>query len=107
MKLYSFFAILIVLVLSQVTFGQIEKSPINIGESFTINSEILNQEREIFVWLPQGYDTSEYSYPIHFLLDGEITFLSYSGIVHIMSLAGQIPEAIVIGIPNINRDFDL
>ncbi len=107
MRHYSFFVTLLLLVLSQVTFSQIEKRPINIGESFTINSEILNQDREIYVWLPQGYDTEKYSYPVHFLLDGEITFISYCGISHIMSLAGQIPEAIIVGIPNINRDFDL
>lgn len=107
MRHYCFFVILLLLVLSQVTFSQIEKKPINIGESFTINSEILNQDREIYVWLPQGYDTTKYSYPVHFLLDGEITFLAYCGITHIMSLAGQIPEAIIVGIPNINRGFDL
>jgi predicted alpha/beta superfamily hydrolase len=88
-------------------FGQVEKDPLVRGEKFVLRSEILEQDREILVSLPPDYKNGEDSYPVHIILDAEITFEAYAGVVHLMHMADQIPDAIVVGIPNIDRAYDL
>lgn len=78
-----------------------------LGEKFVLQSEVLNQDREILVSLPPDYESGDGSYPVHFILDAEITFEAYAGVVHLMHMADQIPDAIVVGIPNIDRSYDL
>jgi predicted alpha/beta superfamily hydrolase len=96
----------IYLLFGQTLFSQIETKPIHNGEKFILKSHVLNQDREIFVGLPQGYDTTSINYPIHFVLDGEMTFSCYYEIVKIKSDINPIHKAIVVGIPNIERNFD-
>lgn len=86
---------------------EIGKDPLVLGEKFVLKSEILEQDREILISLPRGYEEGESSYPVHVVLDAEITFEAYSGVVHLMHMADQIPDAIVVGIPNMDRSFDL
>ena len=89
------------------SLGQTQKLPLLLGEKFILTSEILNQDREILVRLPNGYTAGKDSYEVHFILDGEITFKAYTGVVDIMVAAELIPDVIVVGIPNVDRRFDL
>ena len=41
-----------------------------INDKFTVKSRILNEEREIYVYLPPGYKESGKVYPVIYLLDG-------------------------------------
>lgn len=107
MSAYFRLPVLLTCFVSLSAFGQEGKDPLVLGEKFMLKSEILKQEREILVSLPPDYEAGEKSYPVHFILDAEITFEAYSGVVHLMHLAGQIPDAIVVGIPNIDRNYDL
>lgn len=87
--------------------------PITIGERFSIVSRVLGEERAYWVSLPASYHDSTFglrSYPVLYLLDGPAHFHSASGMVQFMS-AGingniQVPELIVIAIPNTNRNRD-
>lgn len=81
--------------------------PICIGEKVVLKSDILNQEREIFIALPKNYEETKTSYAVHYTLDGNVIFRTYSSVVDIKSDSEEIPEAIVVGIPNIDRHFDL
>jgi predicted alpha/beta superfamily hydrolase len=85
----------------------LEKAPLVLGEKFVLKSEVLGQDRDILISLPRGYEAGEASYPVHVILDAEITFEAYAGVVHLMHMADQIPDAIVVGIPNIDRSYDL
>jgi predicted alpha/beta superfamily hydrolase len=87
--------------------GQEAAKPICIGEKLAIKSEILNQDREIFVALPENYYDTEGCYSVHYVLDGDVTFRIYSSLVSLKSGSAEIPESIVVGIPNIDRNFDL
>lgn len=84
---------------------------ISIGERRTIQSKILNEDRDYLVYLPSSYDSESYlpqSYPVLFLFDGDVQFHLVTGMVSFMSEAGwQIPEMIVIGIPHRNRTREL
>jgi uncharacterized protein len=74
-----------------------------------IHSDVLQETREILVHLPDGYERSERRYPVFYVLDGEWLFTYAVGAVQFLSgeVAGRMPEMIVIGIPNTNRERDL
>ncbi|MEM7455935.1 MAG: alpha/beta hydrolase-fold protein [Planctomycetota bacterium] len=83
---------------------------INIGVRRTIQSEILDQEREYLVYLPASYESDRYlpkSYPVMFVLDGGTHFHYVSGMTSYMGMVGQIPEMIVVAIPHVNRTREL
>ena len=86
---------------------------INIGKKYSIRSKILKEERPYWVYLPNSYSagSKKQVYPVLYLLDGDAHFQSASGVVQFMSsgINGncQIPEMIVVAIPNTNRTRDL
>ena len=59
-----------------------------VGSNIQIQSKVLNQEREIQVYLPDGYEESEKSFPVLYLLDGQRYFL------HGVSLLKSLPNDI-------------
>ena len=63
--------------------------------------------REFHVSLPDGYAASGESYPVLLVLDGEFNFNSglIGGLRHAARL-GELPEFIVVGIPNTDRARD-
>jgi predicted alpha/beta superfamily hydrolase len=87
-------------------------TPISIGESVTITSEILKQDRTLNIYLPATYDTTgDKKYDVIYLLDGGMDedFLHIAGLVQFANFSWiqMIPETIVVGIVNIDRKHDL
>ncbi|MCR9254265.1 MAG: alpha/beta hydrolase-fold protein [bacterium] len=78
------------------------QTPISIGNSYTIESEILEQDREIMVYLPDDYDGSEKTYPILYILDGQWHFTNGVAIQKSLRVPDRLPEMIVVGIKNQN-----
>ncbi|EDP70388.1 hypothetical protein FBALC1_06513 [Flavobacteriales bacterium ALC-1] len=96
---------------SQENIKAIEKTPVIIGESVTFHSKILNQDRTLNIYLPQGYSAdSTKIYPVIYLLDGSVDedFIHISGLVQFGSFSwiNMISETIVVGISNIDRKRD-
>lgn len=90
-----------------------KKERIDIGVINSIYSNILSEERAYWISLPESYDDELKSYkryPIIIVLDGNIHFKSAVGIIQFMSgeINGyrQLPEMIVVGIMNVNRERD-
>ena len=52
----------------------VSAEPVVIGETSTIQSEILGEERSLMVHLPDGYAASQTSYPVLYLLDAVRNF---------------------------------
>ena len=80
---------------------------IEIGESVTINSKILNEERNILVYLPEEYKDSSTGYPVLYVLDGDDYFLPSIGVMKYLAMFNYLPEMIVIGIPHKKRFKEL
>lgn len=86
---------------------------ITIGIIDSINSKILNEPREIWVYVPNNGTKDVYAkvkYPVVYLLDGDAHFFSVVGMIHqLSSVNGNTicPEMIVVGIPNTDRTRDL
>lgn len=87
---------------------------IKIGKKFTLHSGILNEDRQYCVYLPPSYEDKKFPakrYPVLYLLDGDIYFLSASGMVHHMCGGDdaeiiQIPELIVVAVLDKDRRKD-
>ncbi len=82
----------------------------NTPYTLTIKSEILNENRRIYIQLPESYEQSNMKYPVLFIMDGEWLFhlanahqryYSYDEVTDI-----NIPPMIVVGIENTDRDRD-
>ncbi len=97
--------------LAFVAFGQKEAQKISIGESITLESNILNETRTINIYLPPYYQPNDtIKYPVVYILDGgvEEDFVHLAGIFRVSSQPwiNRFPEAIVVGIENVNRRRD-
>ena len=104
-------SLLLLLTLQLVTAQEIHKTPLTIGETIELKSEILNENRTINVYLPNSYNPdSTQQYPVIYLLDGSIDedFIHVAGTVQFCSFSwiDIIPESIVVGIANIDRKKD-
>jgi predicted alpha/beta superfamily hydrolase len=92
---------------------QAQDSAIELGQKYTIKSEILGEERSYWVNLPASYDglyNTYKSYPVLFLLDGHVHFASVAGMCQFMGRPSngsrKIPEMIVVAVMNVNRQRD-
>lgn len=81
--------------------------PIEIGKRASLTSSILGERRDLLVRLPESYATSSFRYPVLYVLDGDSDFEHVVGIVDFLAGTDQIPELIVVGVPNTNRSRDL
>jgi len=82
----------------------------NPPQTLTVRSEILGQDRRIYVQLPSDYDRTNRAYPMLVVLDGEWLFDLARSHVRFYSehqaMGFEIPKMIVVGIENLDRDPD-
>lgn len=86
-----------------------DSDAIVIGKIDHIDSNVLNEKREIWIHVPDGYSKNE-KYPVVYLLDGNSHFHSVVGMIKQLSSIngnGVCPKMIVVGILNTNRTRDL
>jgi predicted alpha/beta superfamily hydrolase len=82
-------------------FAQNDNSDIVIGKRKNIYSKVLDENRELLIYVPGSYAGNNYKkYPVIYLLDGGTLFNSFSAVVDRLSsdASPQIPEMIVVGI---------
>jgi len=79
---------------------------ISIGTKEKLYSKVLEEEREIWVHVPEAIDDQD-KFPVLYLLDGEFNFETVVGVMKANVLNGLIPEMVIIAIPNNNRFRDL
>lgn len=107
---------LIILLTVQITYSQelsekISETEFSIGKAIKIKSQLLNEMRDLNIYLPINYSKDSLtSYPVVYLLDGskDEDFVHISGIVQFGSFSwiNMIPESIVVGIGNVDRKRD-
>jgi len=107
-----FIVILILLIIANQVKSQ-DFEQIVIGKKHSIWSNILEEEREYWINLPDSYNNNGMSYkkyPVLILLDGNLHFKSITGTVNYLSSdvyrSRKIPEMIVVGIKNVDRRRD-
>jgi predicted alpha/beta superfamily hydrolase len=97
-------------ILSICAFSQ-DNRKVSIGVIDSIHSNILNEDRKLWIYVPESSDTeTPKRYPVLYLLDGDGHFYSVVGMIQQLSQVNGntiYPEMIVVGIPNTNRTRDL
>ncbi|PKD18331.1 esterase [Salegentibacter salinarum] len=89
------------------SYSSYSQIPIPIGETETIHSEILKEDRILEIHLPESYGESDKTYPVLYLLDSFYNFSHAVGTVEYLQLNRLIPDMIIVGIRNTNRNRDL
>jgi predicted alpha/beta superfamily hydrolase len=87
--------------------AQEQGAPITIGRQFVIKSRELNQDRTIWLYLPDSYDNSDQAYPVMYITDAGIHFFHFAGIVDFQAQVNRMPEMIIVAVTNIDRTYDL
>ncbi len=105
--LFLALSILTALVFAQ---GKVEKESIVIGKIDSVQSNILGENRKIWVHVPDGAANSKERLPVVYVLDGDGHFSSVVGMIQQLSTVNgnmMCPKMIVVGIPNTDRTRDL
>ena len=84
-----------------------QNDAIHIGEKVNLTSKVLNEERELFVALPENYELGKEKYPIFYVLDAEWSFPFATALVNQLVGSGDMPKMIIVGITNSHRNRDL
>lgn len=92
-----------------ICYGQqidsVETGIIKLGEKYKFHSDVLNEEIEIWVSFPRGYETGDKDYPVVYQLDGNFGFLFTAGLLKQL-VSKSVPESILIGILSTDRGRD-
>jgi predicted alpha/beta superfamily hydrolase len=88
--------------------AQPDSRPLAFGETRSVHSTILNEDRELQISLPESYSRTAISYPVLFLLDGSSHVLHATATTRFLASArSRAPEMIVVALPNTNRNRDM
>jgi hypothetical protein len=82
-------------------------TPITVGETLKLPSQVLKEERTLLVSLPANYARSQERYPVLYLTDGDAHLTHTRGTVDFLARNGLIPNLIIVGITNTDRTRDL
>jgi len=96
-------SLIVILGLLKTGIGYSQDVNIKIGIKDSIQSIILNENRQLIVSLPKDYQTAKKFYPVLYVLDGNETELLDA----IMVTRKLRAEMIIVAIPNTDRDRDM
>jgi uncharacterized protein len=85
-------------------------APLNIGETFTIQSKVLGETRRINVYIPPSYiETPATRLPVLYMPDGGVAedFIHVAGLVQVSTGNGTMRPFLLVGIENTQRRRDL
>lgn len=97
------------LVLFCSAFVAAQEEDISIGKIVTIKSQVLNEERRIWISLPEDYDNGKELYPILLKCDamGKGHFMARVNDIYNGISAKTIPAVILVSIENTDRSRDM
>jgi hypothetical protein len=76
-------------------------------DSFTIRSRILQEQRTIWVGIPENYRQSHSSYPVLYATDAESKLIDLAAATRFLARNRRMPPALIVGIVNTARTRDL
>lgn len=80
--------------------------PVVYGSRVTIHSEVLNEDRELLISIPNLYHRSNQPLPVLYVLDGKENFHHISSLVRFLASSETIPQLLVVAVANTNRNRD-
>jgi predicted alpha/beta superfamily hydrolase len=101
---------LLVLIFNQeFLFAQKDGDSIVIGKYRVLHSDIMDEERLLYVHLPRDYEDTGLCYPVLYLFYADIYnyYLDAASIIEKLGTTGEIPPLIIVAVANTNRYRDL
>ncbi len=92
---------------STPAIAQEDGDPITIGTWRTFESTLLDETRRLNIGLPSGYEDSDETYPVLYVLDGPGHFQHTMGLVRFLARNEMIPDMIVVAVGNTKRTRDM
>jgi len=81
--------------------------PITIGETVSLDSKVMGENRTLLISTPATYGQGDGSYPVLYMTDGEAQFLHTRGTVDFLVRNGLMPDVIIVAVSNTARERDL
>ena len=107
---WMYFVIMLLLIAflfsgQKLCFSQKDGEDIVLGKYRVIHSQILDEDRLLFVHLPREYEDTQLAYPVLYLLYVDIYnyFADATIITEKLGGTGEIPPVIIVGVANTNR----
>ncbi|MFN8258998.1 MAG: alpha/beta hydrolase-fold protein [Bacteroidales bacterium] len=72
----------------------------------SIKSAVLNQTRNVSIYLPDGYDEPTARFPVIYVLDADGRCQHTVPTARFLFLNGKMPRAIIVGVYNLDRNHD-
>ncbi len=94
----SILIVIAFLCIINTSFSQIKEVDNTVGKTILLKSEILNQDREIQIYLPENYHTSKEKCPVIYVFDSQKYFLNAVSYQQNLLFVDETPGFIVIGI---------
>jgi len=105
MKSIKFILPVILFLFLAGTYAQ-DKEKTSTNQTLQIKSTFLNEERDIGIYLPANYHSSDNRYPVLYLLDGRTHFQHAVGAANFLSTQDLAPDLIVVAVYNVDRNRD-
>lgn len=86
-------------------FAQSGDNKIAVGQIDSLHSNLLNEERKLWISVPDHSPGDGKRFPVLYMTDAELFFVTNRAMVQV--LKDQMPDCIVIGIENTDRNRDL
>lgn len=80
--------------------------PLQWGTQHVLSSKILNEDRDLMVVLPEGYEKNKYRYPVLLMTDSQQNIKHTMGAVDVLSRTGDMPPVIIVGLASKDRMLD-
>ncbi len=103
MQRHVVFLFLVCLVAAAANAGE----PITIGETITLQSKIMGEERTVLVSTPPGYEQGTGTFAVLYMTDGNGHFTHTRGTVDFLAGNGLMPQVIIVAVGNTDRTRDL
>jgi predicted alpha/beta superfamily hydrolase len=72
----------------------------------SVQSAVLDQNRKISIYLPEGYEVKDAKFPVLYVLDADGRDQHTVPTARFLFVNGKMPKAIVVGVFNIDRNHD-
>lgn len=77
-----------------------------IGTTERIASAVLDENRKLYIYVPESYKTDRVRYPVLYVLDGDVHFHHVSGLMDFLVWSRQSLPMIVVAIGTVDRTRD-
>jgi hypothetical protein len=102
----AFFIVCFLLMTSTIYAQDFPDTFLN-GRIHTVRSEILNQDRVTFIYLPADYENGNLSYPVHYITDAPATSNVFHDLLRLHTIGNEMPDGIVVGLSSDDREYHL